>query len=244
MSGSAGRRSRWHVEEGPPPAAQAESWLAADRLLDPAGPELGRLLAYEHAAAGHRTAHATALTVMAVYAGHVTAAALLHWALHDQVLDLSASNVLVAPDGHGIKGVRVLHPRTLPQRGATVRQLYGVVLERHLLPLADALHRRTRAGLRQLRGGIAHGCATALCASDADPDLLEERWNLFVGHAPGGLAALGRVARVRRASDGRTRLVYLRRTCCLYYTSSEAVRCTSCCLTGEGERLAAYAARG
>ncbi|MFI6874663.1 hypothetical protein ACIBL6_14590 [Streptomyces sp. NPDC050400] len=244
MSDAGRSRSRWHVEAGPPPAAEAADWLAADRLLHPTSPELGRLLAHEHEAAGHRTAHAAALTVMAVYAGHVTAAALLHWALHDEVLDLSAPNVLVTADGHGITGVRARHLRTLPQQGATVRQLCDVVLDRHLFPLADALHRRTRAGLRQLRGGIAHGCATALCASDADPDLLERRWNQFTEHAPGDLAALGRVARVRRASSGATRLVYLRRTCCLYYTSVEAVRCASCCLTSEGERLRSYAASG
>ncbi|MEV0259866.1 (2Fe-2S)-binding protein [Streptomyces sp. NPDC050617] len=244
MSSGAPRRSRWHIEAGPPPAAQAADWLAADRLLNPTSPELGRLLAYEHKAAGHRSAHAAALTVMAVYAGHVTAAALLHWALHDEVLDLSAPNVLVTADGHGITGVRARQPHTLPQVGATVRQLHDVVLDRHLLPFADALHRRTRAGLRQLRGGIAHGCATALCASNADPDLLERRWNLFAENAPGGLAALGRVARVRRAGNGATRLVYLRRTCCLYYTSAEAVRCASCCLTSEEERLKRYAARG
>ncbi|WP_420903273.1 (2Fe-2S)-binding protein [Streptomyces boncukensis] len=35
---------------------------------------------------------------------------------------------------------------------------------------------------------------------------------------------------------------YLRRTCCLFYTSAEAVRCASCCLTPRATRIARYAA--
>ncbi|MBN3928192.1 hypothetical protein IQ279_00795 [Streptomyces verrucosisporus] len=73
--------------------------------------------------------------------------------------------------------------------------------------------------------------------------MLRERWELFAAGAPGGLAGLGEVAEVRQAGDGRKRLVYLRRTCCLHHTSTEAVRCASCCLTGREERLRAYAKR-
>ncbi|WP_432096475.1 (2Fe-2S)-binding protein [Streptomyces sp. bgisy100] len=268
--------------------------LPADRLLDPGSPELDRLLTGEYEGSGHRTAHAAALTLIAVYAGRVTAAAVLQWALDGRVPDLRAENVLVRPSGHGIGGVWLRRNRMLtgaatavlpatadrpgavsaeatpatpcghvqatagdraparPRpdsspcpacfRAATLPLLHRAVLDEHLLPLADALHRRTRAGLRQLRGGVAHGCATALCASQADPSELALRWDEFSATAPGGIGHLGEVARVRRP-DGTPRLVYLRRTCCLYYTSAEAVRCASCCLTGRAERLRAYAAR-
>ncbi|WP_329192899.1 (2Fe-2S)-binding protein [Streptomyces sp. NBC_01435] len=234
---------RWQVTEGEPPPGEAGPWLAADRLADPAGEELSTLLASERAGSGHRTGHATALTLMAVYAGRVTAAAVLHWALYDEVPDLRSGNVLVLPAAHGIGGVRVRRARLLVPRAGEdpVRLLHRAVLDGHLLPVAEALHRRTRAGVRQLRGGIAHGCATALCAYGAEVDLLAARWREFADTAPGGLAALGEVARVRRAPDGPERLVYLRNTCCLYYTSAEAVRCASCCLTGREERLRAYA---
>ncbi|MGK5629916.1 (2Fe-2S)-binding protein [Streptomyces sp. URMC 123] len=267
---------RYRFETGPPPPAEAADWLPADRLLAPDTPELARLLDSEHRGSGHRTAHAAALTLIAVYAGRVTAAAMLWWALEGRVLDVRPENVLVRPDpAHGIAGVRLRALREAPPdapveagadggpgegthhgegthpgegtgsagRAATP---YGPVLTRHLLPLAEALHRRTRAGRRQLLGGVAHGCATALCASRADPALLARRWARFTDGAPGGLGALGEVATVhRREPDGtaRPRLVYLRRTCCLYYTSAEAVRCVSCCLTSRDERLAAYAAR-
>ncbi|MER5972878.1 (2Fe-2S)-binding protein [Streptomyces sp. NPDC002055] len=263
--------------------------LPADRLLDPGSQELDRLLTSEYEGSGHRTAHAAALTLIAVYAGRVTAAAVLQWALDGRVPDLRAENVLVRPSGHGIGGVWLRRNRMLTGaataglpaavrpgaaapaalcghvgtsageqasarpgpgsstclpcfRAATLPLLHRAVLDEHLLPLADALHRRTRAGLRQLRGGVAHGCATALCASQADPDELALRWDEFSARAPGGIGQLGEVARVRRP-DGTPRLVYLRRTCCLYYTSAEAVRCASCCLTGRAERLRAYAAR-
>nr|WP_240979611.1 hypothetical protein [Streptomyces sp. HNM0574] len=224
---------------GPPPDGEHGDWLPADRLLSPGAPELARLLESEHRGSGHRTAHAAALTLIAVYAGRVTAAAVLRWALDGQVPDLRPRNVLVRPSGHGIGGVRVRSPRLLEPGLAS---LHRSVLDGHLLPLADALHTRTRAGLRQLRGGVAHGCATALCAASAPAEEMAARWAEFVARAPGGLSRLGEVERVVRA-DGTARAVYLRRTCCLFHTSAESVRCASCCLTPRTERLRAYARR-
>ncbi|MFH8409447.1 (2Fe-2S)-binding protein [Streptomyces sp. NPDC018019] len=236
---------RYRLGLGAPPPG-ASGWLAADRLLDPHGPELARLLETEHRGSGHRTAHAAALTLIAVYAGRVTAAAVLHWALTGRVLDVRPGNVLLRPDpGHGIAEVRLRTFRMLdaPETDAeSVATVQRTVLGRHLLPLADALRERTRAGLRQLRGGVAHGCATALGASRAAPELLARRWAGFLDGAPGGLAALGDVPTVTRP-DGTRRLVYLRRTCCLFYTSAEAVRCASCCLTSRDDRIAAYEGR-
>ncbi|MFD7664442.1 hypothetical protein [Streptomyces sp. NPDC059788] len=235
---------RYRLGLGTPPPGET-GWLAADRLLDPYGPELSRLLDTEHRGSGHRTAHAAALTLIAVYAGRVTAAAVLHWALTGRVLDVRPENVLLRPDpGHGIADVRLRTLRTLdgPGEDDGAGTLQNAVLTRHLLPLADALHQRTRAGLRQLRGGVAHGCATALGASRADPALLARRWAAFLDGAPGGLAPLGDVVTVTRR-DGTPRLVYLRRTCCLFYTSAEAVRCLSCCLTSRDDRIAAYGRR-
>ncbi|KAA6221634.1 (2Fe-2S)-binding protein [Streptomyces albofaciens JCM 4342] len=236
---------RYRLGLGAPPPG-APGWLAADRLLDPYGPELSHLLDTEHRGSGHRTAHAAALTLIAVYAGRVTAAAVLHWALTGRVLDVRPGNVWLRPDpGHGIAEVRLRAFRMLDEadgpdeRETTVQH---AVLTQHLLPLADALRERTRAGLRQLRGGVAHGCATALGASRAAPELLARRWSAFLDGAPGGLAALGDVATVTR-SDGTRRLVYLRRTCCLFHTSAEAVRCASCCLTSREARIAAYEGR-
>lgn len=260
------------------PGGRGET-LPADRLLDARSPELSHLLDTEYRGSGHRTAHAAALTLIAVYAGRVTAPALLLWALTGRVLDVRPQNVEVRPKaGHGIAEVRLRVARTLPPRGGAYdgpdgvphsehqgaqysdpngrtndnpnthpcseHVLQRVVLDAHLLPLARALHRHTRAGLRQLRGGVAHGCATALAASAADPGRMARRWCEFTDGAgavgASDLARLGDVTTLTR-DDGTERLVYLRRTCCLFYTSAEAVRCASCCLTSVDERLVAYA---
>lgn len=230
---------RYELLHGEPPEDERADWLPADRLLSQGSLELARLLESEHHGSGHRTEHAAALTLIAVYAGRVTAAAVLRWALDGHVLDMRPRNVLVRPSEHGIGGVRLRRARLLQPGSAS---LHRSVLEGHLLPLAEALHGRTRAGLRQLRGGVAHGCATALCASSAPVGEMAGRWAEFAGGAPGGLSRLGDVEQVVRA-DGTARLVYLRRTCCLFHTSAEAVRCASCCLTPRTERLRAYERR-
>ncbi|MGI5352018.1 (2Fe-2S)-binding protein [Streptomyces sp. CA-250714] len=243
---------RYHMLPGDPPAAEADAgeWLPADQLVDPEpGPgtaELRRLLTAEWEGSGHRTAHAAALTLIAVYAGRVTAAAMLGWVLDGRVWDVRPHNVLVRPGTHGIAGVRLRVPRLLAapaeDRGAGLAALHEAVLDTHLLPLAAALHRATRAGLRQLHGGVAHGCATALSAAAPRPaGELARRWAEFTAPLP-RLARLGELAEVTR-TDGTSRLHYLRNTCCLYYTSAEAVRCVSCCLTPRADRLRAYAAR-
>lgn len=307
---------RYHMTAGDPPPSEADDWLPADRLLTPGTPELDRLLTAEYESSGHRTAHAAALTLAAVYAGRVTAAAVLQWALDGTVWDVRPHNVLVRPGTHGIAGVRLRVPAVLtasargtatgtatgaatgaaadrrdapgspgvrgapeasegpgapgepdapeasegpaepeapggPEvaeapgpggRSAALPALHEAVLHSHLLPLADALHRATRAGRRQLRGGVAHGCATALCAATRPgPAQLARRWREFTAPVP-ELARLGDVVEIAHA-DGSARLRYLRNTCCLFYTSAEAVRCASCCLTPREERVRAYAGR-
>jgi hypothetical protein len=52
--------------------------------------------------------------------------------------------------GHGIAAVAVRSAHFSP---GGLNTLYDVVLRKHLQPLSEELHRRTRAGLRQLYGG-------------------------------------------------------------------------------------------
>lgn len=229
---------RYAVEIGEPTGS---GWLRADRLLEPDGPELTELLKRDHDAAGHRSAHAAALSLMSFYAGRAPATALLLWALEGRVLDIRPHNLWVRPhDGHGVASVAIRTARFLP---GGLRTLYDVVLDQHLLPLSAELHRRTRAGLRQLHGGVAAGCAMAFCAATREgetvsPSYLLERWQTFAAKAPAGLARLGEV----EVAAGR--LVYLRSTCCLYFTSERGsgTLCGSCCLTPRVDRLAAYEA--
>ena len=217
----------------------ADDWIACDRLLDPTSDELGRVLEAERVASGQVSAHATALTVMAIYAGTVTASALLAWALDDVVVDMRAANTAIRlSEHHDFEAVGVREPAVLD---APVETLVEQVLDDHLLPLAAALHERTRAGLRQLRGGVAHGCAAAFCIASrlgADVDTLEAAYARFLAASTGGLDRLGEV--VRLEEDGRAGLFYLRNTCCLYYTSAEQSKCSSCCLDPVEDRVANY----
>ncbi|WP_157251374.1 (2Fe-2S)-binding protein [Nonomuraea typhae] len=225
---------RYRLETGP----SGDGWLACDRLLDPGSAELGRVLEAERTASGQVSAHATALTVMAVYAGTVTASALLAWALEDVLVDMRPGNVAIRlSPHHGFESVAV---REAAVRPGSLETLVAWTLDEHLLPLAQAMRVRTKAGLRQLNGGVAHGCAAAFCIASrlgADVDTLHAAYLRFLAAAP-VLDPLGEVVRLREGD--REGLFYLRRTCCLFYTSAEKVKCSSCCLDSVGDRLAAY----
>lgn len=218
----------------------ADDWIPCDRLHDPESPELAAVLEAERHASGQVSEHATALTVMAVYAGTVTSAAMLAWALENVVIDMRAANIAVRlSDDHGFAAYG-LRTATVTQE-APVELLVEQVLHQHLLPLADAMHARTRAGMRQLLGGVAHGCAAAFCLASRmghDVDLLEQRYEAFLAASDMGLERLGRVVRLREGD--REGLFYLRNTCCLYYTSAVASTCSSCCLDPVEERIVNY----
>ncbi|GAA3147550.1 hypothetical protein GCM10010466_43210 [Planomonospora alba] len=240
----AGYGERYRLETAP---GTGEDWIAADRLLDPASEELTRVLEAERTASGQVSAHATALTVMAVYAGTVTAPALLAWALHDQVLDVRPPNVLLRlDDHHGFAAVALRRPRLADVSRTTpderLRLLVGQVLDEHLFPVAEALRARSRAGRRQLHGGIAHGCAAAFGAASrrpgADVDLLQRAHDRFLAACPPELGTLGET--VRLSEDGAEGLFYLRRTCCLFYTAVHGDKCASCCLDSVEDRITRY----
>ena len=220
----------------------ADDWIACERLHDPESPQLAAVLEAERHASGQVSDHATALTVMAVYAGTVTSAAMLAWALEDVVIDMRAANVAVRlSDDHGFAAYGLRSPTV--RHGAPVELLVEQVLDGHLLPLAEAMHKRTRAGMRQMLGGVAHGCAAAFCLASRmghDVDLLEQRYESFLDATDVGFESLGRVVRLREGD--REGLFYLRNTCCLYYTSAVASTCSSCCLDTVEERITNYRA--
>lgn len=218
----------------------AAEWIACERLHDPDSPELGAVLEAERVASGQVSDHATALTVMAVYAGTVTSAAMLAWALEGVVIDMRAANMAIRlSDHHGFEAYGLRRNVVVPD--APVELLVDQVLHQHLLPLVESMHARTRAGRRQLLGGAAHGCAAAFCLASRmgqDVDLLEARYNTFLASTDVGLEKLGRVIRLREGE--REGLFYLRNTCCLYYTSAEQSKCSSCCLDSVEDRVANY----
>lgn len=218
------------------------AWIPCEELLDPESPALARVLEAERTASGQVSDHATALTVMAVYAGQVTVGALLGWVLGEGVLDVSPSNVAVRlSDHHGFESVGVREGRVDRRDDPTAEADLVVrrVLTDHLVPLTEALHEATRAGRRQLLGGVVQGCAAAFSRVARD-DLgrAQRAWATFLDTQQLGLERLGELVLV--TAGERQGLVYLRRTCCLYYTSAEQEYCTSCCLLPTDERLALY----
>ncbi len=230
---------RFRLEQWTDPADGGD-WISCERLLDPSSEELTRVLEAERDASGQVSEHATALTVMAVYAGTVTVSALLAWASGEGVLDVRPGNVaLRLSDHHGFESVALRDPAVVD---APVDTLVAWVLEEHLLPVADALHTRTRAGRRQLLGGIAQGSSAAftLGSRRGDVTTFERAWEEFLTAAGHGLAEVGDVVRLREVD--REGLFYLRDTCCLYYTSAEAELCASCCLIPREDRIASYRA--
>ncbi|MEV4471306.1 (2Fe-2S)-binding protein [Nonomuraea sp. NPDC049504] len=227
---------RFRLERG---LAEGADWIGCDRLLDPQSEELGRVLDAERHASGQVSDHATALTVMAVYAGTVTASAVLAWAVEGVVIDMRPGNVAIRlSPHHGFEAVGLRDPKVVE---APLETLVEWVLDEHLLPLAQAMRLRTRAGLRQLHGGVAHGCAAAFCIASrrgGDVDRLQSSYEAFLAAAGSGLERLGTVIRLREGE--REGLFYLRNTCCLYYTSAEQVKCSSCCLDSIEERVKNY----
>ena len=100
----------------------ADDWIACERLHDPNSPELAAVLEAERVASGQVSDHATALTMMAVYAGTVTSAAMLAWALEDVVIDMRATNVAVRlSEHHGFEGYGLREATVTP--GAPVELL-------------------------------------------------------------------------------------------------------------------------
>jgi ferric iron reductase protein FhuF len=218
----------------------ADDWIACERLHDPGSQELAAVLEAERVASGQVSDHATALTVMAVYAGTVTSAAMLAWALEGAVIDMRATNVAIRlSDHHGFEAYGLRQARIV--ENGSVELLVDQVVHQHLVPLVEAMQTRTRAGHRQLMGGAAHGCAAAFCLASRmgqDVDLLEERYNTFLAATDLGFENLGEV--VRLSEGGREGLFYLRNTCCLYYTSAEESKCSSCCLDPVEARISHY----
>lgn len=139
---------RYRLERELTPGAD---WIACDRLLDPESEELTRVLEAERVASGQQSDHATALTVMAVYAGTVTASALLAWALERVVVDMRPANVAIKlSPHHGFEAVGLREPTVTDARLET---LVSWVLDEHLLPLAQSMRVRTRAAYANSTAG-------------------------------------------------------------------------------------------
>lgn len=122
---------------------------------------------------------------------------------------------------------------------------YGVVgRAHHIVDPPRAIRATVGPTRRTIRRRTSHHSATidhryiAFQRQEPQLHLLEHAYQKFLAASTGGLEALGEVIRLRE--NHREGLFYLRNTCCLYYTSAEATKCSSCCLDPAEDRIAAY----
>lgn len=176
---------RFRLERG---LAPEHDWIACDRLLDPHSDELTRVLDAERQASGQVSDHATALTVMAVYAGTVTAAALLAWAIEDVVVDMRPGNVAIRlSPHHGFEAVGLREPYN--EKARWTGSSHGCWTST-CCPWPRPCGCGRGLDCRQLHGGVAHGCAAAFCIASrrgGDIDLLEQACQRFLNASTGGL---------------------------------------------------------
>ena len=191
-------------------------WVPAAQFTD--GSALPGLIAMAEARWGAGPATAAALAWKS-YAYWVTLPAALGYAV-GRVPDLSAGNVLVKL--HGIPpfveiGLRGGHVETGSDLAGYLRR---TLLDGHLDPVLDGLHRRVRLGRRTLLGSLASAVAYSLTrAADALPGPVGPT-------AATLLAALGVADLVEITPDLRVQ----RKTCCLAFTLPQPKICSGCCV--------------
>ena len=112
----------------------------------------------------------------------------------------------------------------MPDERSLLDAMRTSLLDGHVTPMLDAMHRRVRLGQRTLLGSLSSGIANGILrAADALP-----------GGTAANIGTRARRARHRRpgrdpAGAGGEPFVQ-RRTCCLAFTLPEPKLCTGCCI--------------
>ncbi len=114
--------------------------------------------------------------------------------------------------------------RVVADEAALLEELRRSLLDEHLTPMLDAIHRRVRLGSRTLLGSLASGVAYAVLRSaDVTPGGSTEKIETLLG-------ALG-VGDLIELVPGRTgELDVQRKTCCLAFTLPKPKVCMGCCI--------------
>ena len=223
-----------------------DGWLPALALADAEGPELS--------AAIKRTAerweaswHAAAGMLWKAYAYWAALPVALGWALNRRVPLAGVDGVAVRfQDGPPYLAVALQRATVAVLPGDPAAASPGVttaadardllarlrasLIDGHLAPIAEALHRATRVGRRPLWGSVAEALAWPLIAfAPALPgDPVAEARALLAGMGPG----IGQLVEIVPAAAGQERPAIRRRTCCLAFTAPGLGFCASCCLAG------------
>jgi hypothetical protein len=227
--------------------------LAPDLVVhDPAGWQPAALLADGRLdtlldSAGRRwkaQPHAAAALAWKAYTYWLALPAVLGWASARRVPLLTSSNVLMHFDDPrplvtiGLRAdtpVAVLPSDPLALSGlpqvkvvadeaALLTELKTSLLDEHLGPMLDAIHRRVRLGKRTLLGSLSSGVAYAVLRSaDVLPGSSAETIEAL-------LASLGVEDLIELVPAPNGKLDVQRKTCCLAFTLPQPKICQGCCI--------------
>jgi ferric iron reductase protein FhuF len=107
---------------------------------------------------------------------------------------------------------------------ALLEELRRSLLDDHLDPMLDAIHRRVRLGKRTLLGSLSSGVAYGVLRSaDVLPGSSAETIDTL-------LTALGIADLIELVPDRTGRLDVQRKTCCLAFTLPQPKVCKGCCI--------------
>ncbi len=216
-------------------------WMPSARLADDALPGL-------LASAGRRwraQPHAAAALAWKSYTYWLTLPAVLGFASARRVPLLTNANVLMHFDDPRplvTLGLRADTPvavlasdplalsgrpevRVVADEAALLAELRTSLLDEHLSPLLDEIHRTVRLGKRTLMGSVASGISYAVLRS---ADVLPGRSTETIGKL---LATLGIDDLVELVPDATGRLDVQRKTCCLAFTLPSPKVCRGCCIS-------------
>lgn len=239
-------------------AGSTEDRIVAAELSDP---QIERAVALRRARLDTRDQKVAATLWLQGYCQRMAAPPLACWVLHRRVPDVSAGNIALRFDAEGRPAfTSLIAPRGWAPPGDSVDdgdlasthdllpQIVRVLLEDHLLPLADRVRARYRLGAAITRGAIASQIGMALTTIDAQSGVWWEQvatdaLDLLRLTSPqlDGLGRSGELVCVQ--GGGRTGITYRRGTCCLVYRAPNKDKCGGCPLRDDEDRAGVYADR-
>jgi ferric iron reductase protein FhuF len=114
--------------------------------------------------------------------------------------------------------------KVVADEAALLTELRTSLLDEHLGPMLDAIHRRVRLGKRTLLGSLSSGVAYAVLRSaDVLPGSSAETIETL-------LAALGVEDLIELVPAPNGKLDVQRKTCCLAFTLPQPKICQGCCI--------------
>jgi Ferric iron reductase FhuF-like transporter len=216
-------------------------WMPADRLAGDALP----VLLDAARRRWHAQPHAAAALAWKSYTYWLALPAVLGFASARRVPLLTGSNVLIhfadsrplvtvglradtpvavlAGDPLALSGLPQV--RVVPDEAALLAQLRASLLDQHLDPVLDAIHRTVRLGKRTLLGSLASGVAYGVLRS---ADVLPGPSAETIGKL---LTALGVEDLIELVPDATGKLDVQRKTCCLAFTLPTPKICRGCCIS-------------